>query len=300
MRSERDRLRGEIERELAAFPGTAGVAAKDLGTGEEIRVNADALMPTASTVKVPILIELFRQVDAGEVCLDDRLATTAETSVRGSGILRELSLGVVLSVRDLATLMIVVSDNTVTNLLIDLVGVDRVNRTLDDLGFPRTRLVQRLDFVKIGKDARNLAVTTPDDLAGIMAVLATGTLLTETSREAILAIMRRQHHLALVPRYLPYNPYAEEMGEPDNGLHIANKTGGWSGLRADMALVEWPGTRYVVAVVTKGHPDTRFWAEHEADRVIGRISRRLFGHFGGGALGAVPPTAAREQAEARR
>lgn len=280
----------EIEREFAAFPGTTGLAAKHLATGREIRINADAVTATASTIKVPILIALFRRVEEGTIALDDRLADDATTRAPGSGILRELSLGVNLSVRDVATLMIVVSDNTATNMLIDLIGLEAINRTLQDLGFATTRLRQRLDFPKIGPDARNLAVTTPGELAGIMGALAGDGPLPAASREGILEIMRRQHLLGLIPRYLPYNPYARELGQPDNGLRIANKTGGWTGMRADMALVEWPGTRYVLAVVTEGDPDTRFWAENTGDRLIGRVSRLVFDHFGGDALPLPTPT----------
>ena len=288
MASETVSVVRDIEELLAGFAGTGGVAAKHLDTGEEIRVNADALTATASTIKVPILIELYRQVEAGVVRLDEPLRVSETTRAPGSGILRELSLDVELSVHDLATLMIVVSDNSATNMLIDLVGLARVNETMADFGFAHTRLRNRLDFPLSGKDARNLAVTTPAELAGIMEALACGTILSDASREGILDIMRRQHHLDLVPRYLPYNPYADEMDEPDNGLRIANKTGGWSGMRADMALVEWPGTRYVIGVVTEGDPDTRFWAENAGNRLIGRISRRVFDHFGGAALAPEP------------
>ncbi len=287
-----------IEREFAAFAGTGGLLAKNLDSGEEIRVNADAETATASTIKVPILIELFRRIEAGDIDLEDRLPATADTRAPGSGILRDLTVGVELSIRDHATLMIVVSDNTSTNVLIDLLGIDAINRTMAGFGFARTRLRNRLDFPGIGRDARNLAVTTPADLAGIMEALATGAILSGESRETILEIMRRQHYLDLAPRYLPYNPYAEELGEPDNGLRIANKTGGWAGMRADMALIEWPGARYAIGVVTEGDPDTRFWSENAGDIVIGRVSRLVFDHFGGAALEAEPVSVALEQATA--
>jgi beta-lactamase class A len=277
-----------IERELASFAGTGGVAARNLTTGEVIAINADEPTATASTIKVPILIELFRRIEAGEIDLETRLPISAEARTVGSGILRELSSDVVLSIRDHATLMIVVSDNIATNALIDLLGLERINLTMAEMGFSRTQLRSRLDFPRIGKDARNLAVTTPADLAGIMAALAEGAILSESSRDAILEILRRQHHLNLVPRYLPYYPHPEELGHPDNGLRIANKTGGWMGMRADMALVEWPDTRYVVAIVIEGDPDTRFWAENSGDQLIGRVSRLIFDHFGGGSLDAAP------------
>jgi beta-lactamase class A len=276
-----------IEREFAAFAGTGGVAAKNLGTGEEIRVSADAESGTASTIKVPILIEVFRQVEAGQVDLETKIADSPATRTPGSGILRDLSVGNPLSVRDVTILMIVVSDNTATNMLIDLVGLDRVNATMTEFGFPRTQLRNRIDFPKIGDDVKNLAVTTAADLAGIMEALATGRILNDDSRAEILRIMRMQHYLDNVPRYLPYTPYAEELNKPDNGLRIANKTGSWSGFRADMALVEWPGTRYAIGIYSDGHPDTRFWAENEGNRVIGRVSRLIFDHWGGGALAPV-------------
>jgi beta-lactamase class A len=257
-----------IEREFAAFAGTGGVAAKNLGTGEEIRVNADSVTGTASTIKVPILIELYRQVEAGDVSLTDRMSVGAMTP--GSGILRDLTSGIELSVRDVAVLMIVVSDNTATNMLIDLLGLERINQTMTEFGFPGTQLVNRLDFPKIGPDVRNLAVTTPGELAGIMEALAGNAILAQSSCEGILEIMRMQHYRDLTPRYLPFSPYAEELNMADNGLRIANKTGGWTSMRADMALIEWPGTRYAIGIVTEGDTDTRFWAENYADQMIGR------------------------------
>jgi beta-lactamase class A len=279
-----DEVVAAIEAEFARFPGAGGVAAKRLETGEEIRVNADETTATASTIKVPILIELFRQIEAGALDLETPLPASAAARTVGSGILRELTEGIELSIRDHATLMIVVSDNTSTNVLIDLLGIDRINQTMEEFGFARTRLRERLDFPKIGPDARNLAVTTPSELAAIMEALATGAILSDDSRAAIFEIMSRQHAHNLVPRYLPYYPHPEELGHPDNGLRIANKTGGWTGMRADMALVEWPGVRYVVGIVIEGDPDRRFWAENAGDQVIGRVSRLIFDHFGGAAL----------------
>lgn len=273
-----------IEREFADFAGSGGVAAKHLDTGEALCVNADATTATASTIKVPIMIELFRQVDEGTVDLESRLALSQEARTVGSGILRELSPGLELTLRDYATLMIVVSDNIATNALIDLLGIERINQTMDELGFSRTRLLERIDFPKIGRDPRNMAITTPSDLEAIMAALATGAILSASSRQAILEILGRQHFTGLVPRYLPYYQHPEELGHPDNGLRIANKTGGWTGMRADMALVEWPGTRYVIGIVTEGDSDTRFWPENAGDRVIGRVSRLIFDYFGGAAL----------------
>jgi beta-lactamase class A len=272
---------GAIATEISGFGGRIALSAKHLESGAAVAFEPDRQTPTASTIKVPILIELYRQVEAGTARLDERLVSTPANYAPGSGVLRDLSLGVDLSARDTAILMIVISDNTATNMLIDRLGLERINQTMTEFGFPGTRLVNRLDFPKIGPDAKNLAVTTAGELAGVMEALATGRILNDASRDDILAIMRMQHYRDQTPRYLPFSPYAEELGEPDNGLRIANKTGGWKGMRADMALIEWPGGRYVIGIVSEDDPDTRFWPENEGEKVIGRISRLIYDAWGG-------------------
>lgn len=279
--AENRRVVARVERELADFPGEGGLFAKHIETGEVIAVNPDIETTTASTVKVPILVALLRQVDAGQVSLDDRLTVTEETNVKGSGVLRDLSLGVELSVRDVATLMIIVSDNTATNMIIDLVGIPYVNQTLRDFGFTRTELRDRISFERMSEDGKNFAVTTPAELAGIMEALATGRILSDSARAEIFAIMHKQHIRERIPRYLPFFPYVEPEDPKFNGLKIANKTGSLARFRADMGLVEWPGTRYAIGIVADNIPDRRFWPENSGDQLIGRLSRIVFEHFGG-------------------
>jgi len=282
-------LRAAIDRELAAFPGVGAFFARNLGTGEEISVDGDAVYATASTIKVPILVELYRQVEAGLTTLDTVLTSSQANHTAGSGILRDLSLGIALRAEDVATLMIVVSDNIATNMLIDHLGLDNINATMAAIGCPETRLVNRIDFDAIGKDAKNLAVTTPRSLARVMELIATDAILTPAACAGILGIMKKQHYRDNVPRYLPFTPYAEELDAGDNGLRIYNKTGGWTGLRADVALIEWPGTRYVITAFTDRDTDGRFWAENPGAMVLGRVSRLIFEHFGGGALAPIAP-----------
>lgn len=284
-------LIARINDEFDAFAGRAGVSATNLGTGEMIRVNGDAETATASTIKVPILIELYRQAEAGDLQMTNTLTYTAAARVPGSGILRDLAPEIELSLANLATLMIILSDNSATNMLIDLLGIDNINATMESFGFPRTDLLRRIDFAEIGNDARRLAITTTDDLAGIMAALATGAILSPASCEAILDTMHKQHYRTLTPRYLPFTAYAPELNRPDNGLRIANKTGSWLGMRADMSLIEFPTAagpvRYVIGISIEGEPDTRFWTENPGDQMVGRVSRLIFDHFGGGELDVI-------------
>ena len=129
-----------VESAIAAVPAVTGMAAKHLETGRELAHQADDLFFTASTFKVPILIELYRQVDAGIVDPVARLELTDEARSPGGGTLKELDSGLRLTIHDLAMLMIIVSDNTATDMLYNLVGRDRLNDTMRKLGLHRTSL----------------------------------------------------------------------------------------------------------------------------------------------------------------
>jgi len=134
-------LKDEIIEITHGLEGTIGIAVKHLQTGEEVLVEGDTLFPTASVFKLPLLVELYRQVEEGHISLDQRLVMTEEAKVPGSGILRELSPGLEMKVRDYITLMMMLSDNTATDMLLDLVGIENVDKNLRRMGFDKTRVV---------------------------------------------------------------------------------------------------------------------------------------------------------------
>lgn len=282
MKDNNPSLMDSILHEAGRFPGFVGVSAKNLYSGEVVQVNAEVETATASTIKVPILIELYRQIDAGRVDPCKLLTLSPEAVAHGSGILRHLTIGQQFSIRDLVILVASLSDNTATNMLIDLLTAQCVNTAMAELGFPRTRLLNRLQFELLDGDIRKLAVSTPSELMGLMEGLADGRFLSESSRTAILDAMRIAKDPTLIGRYLPYSVYSTELNMPDTGLSVANKTGGWVGFRADMALVEMPGVRYVMSIVIDGDPDIRFWPENAGSQVAGRISKLIFDAWSSG------------------
>ena len=132
----------ELIREPAeAFDGKLGVSVKHLGLGEAASLNGDELFPTASVFKVPVIVELYRQVDAGAISLDEKVTLLERDKVPGSGILKELSEGLVLSIQDLVELMMILSDNTATDLVVETVGVENINANLRRLGLDGTPLL---------------------------------------------------------------------------------------------------------------------------------------------------------------
>ena len=163
--SSRVRLLDTLEAISDRFSGRLAISARELTTGEQVSVNGAEVVPTASVIKLPILLEFLRQVDDGHLSLATRICPTPEETVGGSGILAQLQPGLSLTLLDVATLMIVLSDNTATNVALRLIGgVEPVNRMIAELGLRATHLCAAIDFDVIGSDIRRLGESCTDDL----------------------------------------------------------------------------------------------------------------------------------------
>jgi beta-lactamase class A len=283
--------RQEVDRRIAAvrgrFSGVMAIAAKHLATGEEVLVDPDRTFPTASAFKVPVMVEVFRQAEAGRFRLTDRIPVRSSDIVKGSGVLRDLAPELAPTVHDLATLMIIVSDNTATNMLIDLVGgVESINQTMRDLGLTSIAVHNKIDFDLIGNDNRRLAEASPRDLMRLCELMAIGELVSADASEGMLGIMRQQHYVNQFPRYLNYNPYGPELNEPQK-IWIANKTGGLPGMRSDTGVVGLSdGSMVTYGVMTEHSTDAGFTFENEAEIVNGVIGRLLIEYWWPGDWGA--------------
>jgi beta-lactamase class A len=232
-----------------------GVAVRVVETRATWEANADRSFPAASTIKTAILVALYREVDAGRIELDREIAILPEAKVPGSGVLTWMRDGLHLPVADLAYLMVAISDNTASNLLIDLVGQDRVRATIADLGLTGTALNRRFLGRSPGSGEPD-NWTTAADLAELLVAIATDRAASPASCAAMRATLALQQHRDRIPRLLP-DAYA-----------YAGKTGSLPALVHDAGLVTTPGGTLALAVLTKGIADP--WA---ADELIGRISR---------------------------
>jgi beta-lactamase class A len=267
-----ERILGRVNEALAGFPGVLGFYAKNLSTGEEVGHRTDEVMPTASVIKVGIMAELYRQVEAGEVDLHGRLTVRKEDHYGGTGVLKEFEPGVQLTLTDLCRMMIVVSDNVATGMLVRLLGKDRINRSFDEWGLSQTELVWN---ITLGDDIRQYAVSTPRDLGRLMELIASDGFLAAESTAAMRYHLSRQQHLEQIPRYLPYNQYAGEIGM-EQPVSVMNKIGNYMGMRADAAIVTAPGVTFVVAAMNEGSPDRHFRVDHEGNVLNGRVGRAVF------------------------
>lgn len=262
------------------FSGQLSFAARYLATGELIQIDGSRVYPTASVFKIPVMVEVYRQCEAGSLDLDQRVTLQSTDVVKGSGILRDIRLGAELTVADLVMLMIIVSDNTATNMLIDLVGgIEPINSTMQAMGLNDTRVNSKIDFEYIGNDNRRLAVSSPHDLLQLMEGLAAGTVVSPRSAEAMLDVLGHQHYLNQFPRFVRYNPYGPELGEPQ-AVWIGCKTGALPGMRADAGLIKLPdGTSIAFAIMNEGSADTGFGSENESEIANGLVGWSLLQYW---------------------
>jgi beta-lactamase class A len=292
-------LYNEIVKETRGFERSLGVAVRHLGTGEEVSFNGDELFPTASVFKVPVIVELYRQVEAGVLSLDDRLVLKDSLKVPGSGILKELSEGLEVTVRDLSRLMMILSDNTATDMLVERVGKENVNATMRRFGLKNTIVVadcrdllfdlvgenslpdeeKTLDlYLKLAKNGANKGswslgtarndVTTPSEMNQLLWQIVEGNAAGRANCDAILDTMGKcQTGEYRVPKYLP----AEKV-------KMQRKTGSLPGIRNDVGVITIlaTGERYIISCFSKGAPDT-----YAVEEAIARVSRNVYGYFTG-------------------
>jgi beta-lactamase class A len=225
------------------------------------------------------MVEAFYQAREGRTPLDSLLLLDKENMVQGSGILQDLSDGLILSLRDALTLMIVLSDNTATNMVIDSVGIDAVNSRMVSLGLVHTKLFKKvfLPPPKPSEDQKKfgLGVTTPAEMVKLLEMLARGDLVDKASSEAMISILKKQRDRDQIPRYISY----DDLGESVGGIQVANKTGALDRVRNDVGLVFTRRGTYLMAIFTWNSADTRWTPDNAATLTIAQLARVLFEHF---------------------
>ena len=270
------RLQASIERTTTSVNAAWGIYAKSLETGEQIAINADAEMETMSTIKIPLMTEVFEQIKAGKFSLTDKY-TYADADTRGgTGVIRSLSPGDVLTVKDLITLMVIVSDNTATDVLYRMVGGPAaVNARMETLGLKTTRAqtfaAPWFDalraaptpeaFYREGKHPFGL--TTPREMGSLLEKMERGTLVDKPSSDLMLQIMRGQLYRTRIPRYL-------------TGYRIPHKTGDFLPFVGDdVGVLEAPGRTIVLSIFTGHH----FGSGETLENAIGLVAKDVGDYF---------------------
>ena len=267
-------LETRIGVELKSYDGTMGIYINDL-QGNVIAINADEKFETASTVKVYILAALFDAIEKGKASLSDMLEYKKEHEIDGSGVMNSLEIGTVLSVKNIATLMIIVSDNIATNILIDYLGVDNINACIQALGCKDTVLHNPIDFEKYDK----LGTSTPRDYASMWERMAQGTLISPEASAQMLAICKQQHYNSMLTKSIP--AYYLDPDNFDDGeiIYVASKSGSMNACRNDGGIISTPYGKYVIVLFNKEFSDAMYYPEHPATVFGSKVSRLVFDQY---------------------
>lgn len=242
-------------------PGHVALEIRDLATGYTEGVNANAVMPAASTIKIPVMVEVFKQMEKGKFDLNRRVHLEASDRDWGSGDIAGAASGTGYSVSYLLTKMITVSDNTAANMLIRLVGRTNINATMKDLGLHHTHLA---DYIRTEeRSVRQTLRTTPSDMVKLLSDMARHKLIDEWSSNEMIAILEHQEINTLLPVPLP------------DDVLIAHKTGSFNDTLNDVGIVFGPEP-YVIAVMTTDLPSLssgRTFIRHISKMAFNRMNQ---------------------------
>ncbi|MEH1872971.1 serine hydrolase [Nostoc sp.] len=252
-------LKNAVQNLAATSPNlTPGVFLVDLDTGNYVDINGSTSFPAASTIKVPILIAFFQDVDAGKIRLDEMLTMQQDMIAGGSGNLQYKPAGTQYAALDVVTKMITISDNTATNMLIArLGGMEALNQRFRDWGLTTTKIRNLLP------DLQGTNTTSPKELGNLMAIVSQGNLVSMPSRDLMLDILRRTQKDTLLPSGL------------GTGARIYHKTGDIGTMLADSGLIVVPtGKRYIASVMVQ-RPEN----DPRPEKLISSISRAAYQEF---------------------
>ena len=262
-------LDGRVRAEAVKLKGKVSSYAKNLETGDAYSLNADDRVRTASTIKLPIMVAVFALVADGKAAWTDELTLTASNKVQGSGILLEFGDGHKLTLRDAVNLMIVVSDNSATNMVLDAITADEVNARMDALGLKQTRSLRKIGgggSSKAGDDPANkgfgIGVSTPREMVTLLEKLDRGEVVSAAASKEMIDLLKRQQ-------------YRDGIGRNMLGTVIAGKPGALDRLRSEAGIIFSPRGRIAMAITIDDMPDIQWTVDNPALVLLSHLSEIL-------------------------
>jgi beta-lactamase class A len=274
--SDTAQLRRELERIAAGHAGIVGISVRNLATSERLSIRGAEPFPSASLIKVAVLVTLLDEVAQGRMRLDERVTLIARDRVGGSGILKHMSSGLAPTLEDLAWLMITLSDNTATNLLLDKLDVRTVGAKMESLGLPHSKIHSKTfrRATSIAPDSSvlyGLGVTTPDETTRLFALLHEGRAVAPAPDSLALAMLRGNQDGNSLVRWLP------------GDVRVAHKSGSVDEARSDCGIMYSAAAPIALCVMTRGNADTSYAVDSGAHLLIARVARAVYRHYNPGA-----------------
>jgi beta-lactamase class A len=264
-----ERIDDQVKTLVNAFKGKVSLFAKNLDTGETYALNADERVRTASTIKIAVMIEAYARVAAGKLKWTDELILTKEKKVGGSGVLNELSDNLHLTLRDAVNLMMILSDNTATNLVLDVLTTDAVNARMESLGIKNIKIMRKVfsgGESAAGKDPENkkygLGMATPREMVLVMEKLERGEVISPAASKEMIELMKREQGRNAIGRSLWEVPVASKYGALDR-------------LRSSVAILYTKQGKIALAISCDDMPEIIWSVDNPAYLLMSRLSEVL-------------------------
>jgi len=268
------KLDDQVKNLIGSFKGKVSLYAKHLDTGETYAFNGDERVRTASTIKIAVMIEAFARVSEGKAKWTDEVVLTKEKKVSGSGILSELSDNLHLTLRDAVNLMMILSDNTATNLVLDVLTTDAVNARMESLGFKQIKINRKVmsgGESAAGRDPENkkygLGVATPHEMVQVMEKLERGEIITPAASKEMIDLMKREQARYAIGRSLPDLPMASKYGALDR-------------LRSAIGIIYTKKGKIAMAISCDDMPEITWSVDNPAYLLMSQLSEVLINGLG--------------------
>lgn len=260
-------LQAQLQSSVAKYRGKVALYATDLHSGKTVALDAGTPVPTASVIKLTILYDAVKDIQEGRAAFADRLTLTKANQVEGSGVLTLFDTPLVLTLKDALTMMVVVSDNTATNLVIDRLGLQNIDNRIQSLGLKNTWLYKKV-FMPAPPNAPadqktfGLGKTTAREMALVMEHFATCDTIPQALCGAAVSMLKNQTDRDAIPRYL-------------GNLEVANKTGALDDVRNDVAIVYAKNGPIIISAFTYDNPDHSWTPDNAAQLLIGHLAKTI-------------------------
>lgn len=268
-----------------AHHGHVTLYARDLNSGKTVAIDADTPVPTASVIKLTVLFEALKQIQEGKAHFEDKLVLTKENQVEGSGVLMFFDVPQTLTLKDVLTMMVIVSDNTGTNLAIDHLGLKNIDDRIQWMGLKDTWLYKKVSLPPVGpmpadQKQFGLGKTTAREMAGVMERFTTcnlnapGSTAKPTEQDeklcaAAMHMLKDQFYRNSIPRYL------ETLDTTEGESKIANKTGALDEVRNDVGVVYAKNGPVVISEFTYNNQDKSWTPDNEAEVLMAKVAKAI-------------------------
>jgi beta-lactamase class A len=260
-------LQQQLQSEITPYQGKVALFASDLRSGRTVALDADTPVPTASVIKLTILYDALKAIEEGQASFADRLVLTKANQVGGSGVLGLFDTPLTVTLKDALTMMVVVSDNTATNLAIDRLGLQNIDRRIQSLGLKNTWLYKKVFLppppnAPADQQTFGLGKTTAREMASVMQRFATCDSIPQNLCATAISMLKNQTDRDAIPRYL-------------GSLEVANKTGALDNVRNDVAIVYAKNGPIIISAFSYDNADQSWSSDNKAQLLIADLAKLI-------------------------